>query len=725
MEFAKGDIVVMDEGSERTVWLSEEAVIRELGVTEKYLWKKARPKYKAKVPDRYRRGDLMPKTGIAWRFARINKRFYYCYANIPDKAPAHYRSKLPSEPEMIAQAERTEMQTATQRAIEKLDKEVREMPQQSDIEYYMYRSMPTFANEQAVGLASVRAYFERLARWQDEKLYKQYGIKSELDLLSAVITELTKRKIYGFGIQKATSFRKKLKGMPRHIDDQRVYVINGRFGNDNARVVGVFDIVDRETGEVMKYDAHQTLMYHLYMNPFNPQKEYETVLYEKYKYHIQNIGVMPVAYRTFCFNVANFATNSLMAAQRHGRSYANKKYKPYTPFAHLEYAHSLWSGDGSGTKLQYRGYDYAGNPKIRTLYALRISDVASRCIVGYSLSPVKKEETMEMVKEAVRMAIIRGDRLSVFDFITDNHGSFTGAESDMFLRTVFDKVRHIVVGMSQQNPEEMHIRLLTESCRDQVNWSKIGFNASDIDYKANADYLPEVDKLPDYEEAVRQFAEMVRRYNDTPWGEEHLTPNQRFERKHKDCRPLCDVTLRYAFGNVSKMDVSYMRTFIIVRKKIGGANKEFMFEIPDYNNSIEMIGRANGFKSDAEVIVRWDATAADVYSAKDTYLFTCRPALKAAKSYAEATDERLKAFGVNEKRKSDYAKTEKEFLEGVLKSHEQLSYGEVLQQNKKKAKETMNAIIEVEESLELNEKQKKQIEKIDKLTEEERAFRDL
>lgn len=89
------------EGAVKRWWISQEGLIRNLdGLTESYFWKRIRPLYLDSVSAAKRGKDVLPDTGKAWRWARINGRFYYCLDNIPDQAPASYRSRLPRPDQM-------------------------------------------------------------------------------------------------------------------------------------------------------------------------------------------------------------------------------------------------------------------------------------------------------------------------------------------------------------------------------------------------------------------------------------------------------------------------------------------------------------------------------------------------------------------------------------------------------------------------------------------------
>jgi len=109
MSIIQPDIIVRKGDSDNpTVWISDNYLLGTIpSIGENYLWKKGRPAYKSSVQPCFRNKTFLPDTGISWRWAKVNGTFYYCYDNIPDKAPTNYRSSLPSKEELIELAKLT------------------------------------------------------------------------------------------------------------------------------------------------------------------------------------------------------------------------------------------------------------------------------------------------------------------------------------------------------------------------------------------------------------------------------------------------------------------------------------------------------------------------------------------------------------------------------------------------------------------------------------------
>lgn len=103
MQLLPSDITTRaDRNGQQTVWVSERLLVSLCdGLTEDYLWKKGRPAYAKTVPSNRRKQKVMPDTGAAWRFAKIDGAWYYDLDRIPDRAPTRYRSQLPDKDTLL------------------------------------------------------------------------------------------------------------------------------------------------------------------------------------------------------------------------------------------------------------------------------------------------------------------------------------------------------------------------------------------------------------------------------------------------------------------------------------------------------------------------------------------------------------------------------------------------------------------------------------------------
>ena len=84
----------------KSIWIAHSYLLATCsGLSDEHM-RNMRSKYKSSVAPSFRDRDMLPDSGTAWRWATINDKFYYSYDNIPDKAPAHYKSQLPTKQEL-------------------------------------------------------------------------------------------------------------------------------------------------------------------------------------------------------------------------------------------------------------------------------------------------------------------------------------------------------------------------------------------------------------------------------------------------------------------------------------------------------------------------------------------------------------------------------------------------------------------------------------------------
>lgn len=368
-----------------------------------------------------------------------------------------------------------------------------------------------------------------------------------------------------------------------------------------------------------------------------------------------------------------------LALHRNGWAWYRKHMLTYIPAAKLSYAHSLFCGDGSGLigykywKKSYKGGKASCELKVKNLYAVLITDVASGYIAGFEFSPEgDSAETGAMMREAVRMAVEQGGRQTMFEFVSDNHGAFTKAENKEFLRSVFNVVRTIAPGNSQANPAEIMFKLFKNgTLRHLRNFVRSSHNASDPENFANVDNITK-EQYPTYDEAIEQIKEAIHQWNNTPRGDGR-TPQQIFsENKHADCKPMSAMQVRDILGNHTKVEVTRMRGFVAVSH----AGEKALFEIPDYHDTgAQRISAATGYGYNAHVYVHWDDTGADLYSSDGKYIMTCPPAERAGKAHAELSDEQRAARRRLSERQSSQIESSLAFGSKVLDAAEALYSG--------------------------------------------------
>ena len=697
MQLIHGDIFIRSEKGGKTLWINQRLIESKLHISEEYLWK-TRFIYRQALPPSHRNFDILPDNGKAWRWARMNDAFYYDINRIPNRAPKYYRDMLPNNQELMQLIDTMQVKTKSD-VIEHVKKElayrVGDFVSGEDVKYFRYESEPSFTEDKAAQLAQAKAWCQLISNFTNSGQYRQIGVNRKEHFYQICTDLITPLQLEGLHIKTVKSLRKKLHYWPAMDETaQRQYLVSSKYGNQNARKVGKFKLVDTITGEILEFDIHEAIMFNLYMNPGQPQKEELLPLWEDYKETLAEFTAEPpMAYRTFCQYCSRFDTDLATAKARHGKDYYSKHYLTYVPAEALQYAHSLFAGDGSAT-VAYKYYDADGKCCRMNLYLIMVSDVASRNIAGWA--PAREgmhNETPRMVERAVKMAVEAGGRQTMFELVTDNHGAFTGKESDDMLKGIFNKVRTIRPGNSQANPAETQFRLFKKTLKRFNNFLRSSW-VGGINSQANPDFIPNNELLPTYDEAVFQMTRIIADYNNKQLRD-GSTPAQRFANKHPECKPMDERQLRSVFGYQTKIDVSYMRGFVQVWK----GERMYKFEIANYNVAATSIAKATGYKPDAQVLVKWDESGADLYNLQGKYILSCAPAKQTKQSHAESNDLTDYALGHHLKRQAEQQAGADEFERKIVETAALIHTGNVEAYNiavtdKNFSKETYNADME-------------------------------
>nr|DAN53473.1 MAG TPA: integrase [Caudoviricetes sp.] len=714
MNLQPTDIIIRKTDGTEMLWLSQRLVMEVCGIDDEYLrLSKVRYKKSVRSCDLAKSKEFLPDSGKAWRWARTGNGFYYCLDNIPDRAPKHYRSMFGTAEELkeaLKGLENTSKKALNENIKDMIKQQVKALVNLDDARYYEYDAPVLFNPKKSKELAKAKAWISYIKENYENGGYKNLGLLRKQDFLAVCTDILAEMQLEGLKVNNSAYLRRKTENFPADLLNQRDYLINERYDNDNARKVGKYPLVDTETGEIFKFDAHEAIMYNAYMNPFGSSKEAIRQLYVNiYSEAIREFGFEPIAYRTFCDHLTRFHKHMLMAKERHGKDYFRKQFLTYVPQKKLQYSHSLFAGDGSGT-INYKYYGKKNELKTMKLYVMLISDVASRKIVGWSVAEKgSHKETPEMVREAVKMAVKNCNYQTMFEFISDNHGAFTDSNSEAFLGMVFNKVRTIEAGNSQANPAETEFRLFKQSLKGLSNYGSTSWDAG-IEGRSNPDYF-NVKDLPTYEEAIEQFSEIVERWNAGKLRD-GSTPNERFEHKNPKCADIDSRIIRRIYGNHTQADISYMRGFVKVEKTRGYEYREsYLFEIPDYwGDGGEMIAKATGYKKNAPVKIVWTEEMADLYTLDDKFIMSCPPAVLASSSHAEADEESLKALGHHKKRKEQMEYATDEFLSNLTDIWSELPYEHQMKAGG--SKESYNEKMIEAENSQQKAKSKKSLKKI-------------
>ena len=711
MNLLNNDIIIRKYKDEERLWASQRLVMQNCGVSEEFLRTRSRKGYAQSLKS-YKTSDYLPDTGKAWRWAKVKGQFYYDYDRIPDRKPTHYRSKLGTKHELLQAYEA--LLSANNGRKEDLVKntilgQVALLINNTDIRYYKYDGEVIFTHLQAKQMTLAKAWCVWIAKQVENDNFKLLGIAKKQDFYAICTEILSPLELEGFNISSAEYLRNRTNDFITKTANDKIkqlkFFISEKYNNQNAKIVGKYPLFSEETGEIFQFDIHQAIMYNVYMNPKGSNVEYARTIWEnKYCEDIKEFGLEPVAYRTFCSHLTRFNKRIMMIRERYGKEYYRKHIQTYVPSDKLSFSHSLFCADGSGI-INYQFIDKQGKHKTKKLYVILVTDVASKRIVGWA--PAKKgfsNETPEMMMDAVKMAVRRTGKQTMFEFISDNHGAFVSAESKTFLEMIFNKVRTIESGNSQANPAETMFRLFKRSLKDIKSFISTSWNAG-VEGQANPDYI-KLDGLPNYEDACIMMNELVERWNDSK-QRDLTTPNQRYQIKHPDCQPMNPIVLRHLFGNHTEVNVARMRGFVDVYKTKGyNESKLHQFEIPNFGGEgTEIIAKATGYKYNAIVKVVWDEDFADLYTLDEQYIMTCEKALKTKSSHAEMSEKHENALDHQMNRKHSQDQYIDDFEAELANSMLELGYSQQIAFGGNK--ESYNGSQIENESKKINKKQTK------------------
>ena len=324
------------------------------------------------------------------------------------------------------------------------------------------------------------------------------------------------------------------------------------------------------------------------------------------------------------------------------------------------------------------------------MYTMLITDVGSRYMVGYSVSRKGQHiEDFRMLRDAMRMALLDNGKTEVMDFLSDNHGAYTGAESQAYLSLACAQHRTIAPHDSQANPAECIFRLFKRHFKSYFNLPETSWNAKSLESMANPDYY-DIMALPTFSEAQELLDNAIREWN-TSLLKCGMPPEQWFREFKNPAAGQYDARrYRMVTGEVSKRDISYARSILEVERQ----GVKYKYDIPNDATTVALIAKHMGYAPNLTVTAYWDAEGADLYTPGGVYMFTCAPAPLASKTYAEATPEGLRALGHHIQKGETYDAITEKFVEDVTRAKAMLSPNYEFNVQDSGTKEDYNALRE-------------------------------
>lgn len=98
MKFQKDSMFSRRERSGRkSLWICQDWIIEQFGITEKDLRTKCRDRYRKSIPKHRHKQAVMPDSGKSWRYGKFNGKYYYDFERLPEGR----RAKLPSKKDLL------------------------------------------------------------------------------------------------------------------------------------------------------------------------------------------------------------------------------------------------------------------------------------------------------------------------------------------------------------------------------------------------------------------------------------------------------------------------------------------------------------------------------------------------------------------------------------------------------------------------------------------------
>jgi len=232
MQLLHNDIQVRNYKDGETIWVSHRFVLQVCQVTDDYL-RKARTVFKKSIQKGYKYGDFLPNTGSAWRWGKANGTFYYDYDCLPDRKPTHYRSKFGTKHELLTAYEAllsTTTNNKQNQITNLIQSQVNTLIDNTDITYYMYSAIVGFNQNQALQMATGRAWCIFIHKQLFNDNFKGLGINKKQDFLQICADMIAPLQLEGFKINSADYLRNKISEFPiSNLTEQRNFFVSGKY----------------------------------------------------------------------------------------------------------------------------------------------------------------------------------------------------------------------------------------------------------------------------------------------------------------------------------------------------------------------------------------------------------------------------------------------------------------------------------------------------------------
>lgn len=563
MNITPQDILIHQGG--KTIWLSHDFLLKVCsGITEEYM-RKVRAKYKKSVWPSWRDRDLLPDTGKSWRWGKANNTYYYAWQNIPNRAPAFYRDKLPSEQELLNYGN----DQATETPFEKAFKEAL----RSDYKQYLHcynECTPTQQKNLSIYAAVIKTavdyitlhkintsrydFFNQLASWiksnnipyapKNPRILKEDKIMPLLNDKELSVTDIVKLK---------------------------------RSGNKNAHREFADEEIRSWIMQMKATGANYT----------------EEHTYRKVK-QMCLLTNKPVPSRRWIGTNFNETHNMRYITAHKNFGKKGRFANPYTGhqrFQNALYAGDCWQVDGTRVNiLPHMHEDSKGEKSNRYLYIIAVRDVHSGDVLGYTYT---YNENRWVVHEALRMAVQNTGYLP-YEIIFDKYPGHNTPEA----KSNVEMLEHLGVTVRmeasttiKQNLERWFGTMQTVFLQDSHYYYGEGVKSRRRSAHRSEEFAKRMAKEAkaadfDWQQACNHYNTVLEAYRQTPykeWSKKHSTvdasPAELHDISEKpNVRMLEEQEIVYLFGLRKKIKFRGQGLLPITINHV-----DFQYRCTDYN----------------------------------------------------------------------------------------------------------------------------------------------
>lgn len=564
MQLHSSDIYIQKDRTARAVWIAHEYMMS-LGCTDGYL-RKERALYNKTVAPSFRKRDILPDTGRAWRWAKLNNRYWYAYDNIPDKAPAHYKSQLPSAEEIMTIALQEQKQEPNE-----LENHFKDYLTNHYVPYlHQYNDCTSI---QQRNLAKAAAIMEAAKVW--------------------VIQQAINLKKYDF-INEFTALIEKydvayLPKNPRIFKNKIMELANGE------AITNIVQLPRKGNNNAGKHSDEEIRSWVLQLRSLQGLNFSNAFIIRKIRKMCTLVGKPVPSDRWVGAIMEDHNTDYLTAEERFGsKGRFAAMHRSYSPMQNALFAGDCWQVDG--TRVNFLEHTHQGEKQF--LYIIAVRDVHSGEIVGWHFDT---KEDRWAVHNAIRMAVRETGYLP-HTIVFDRFPGHNTPEMEYFIKGLEvsgTQVKFTHKAEGKAAVERWFGTLQSVFMMESKWYYGEGVKSRRKYAHRSAEYITQLrkeanqniakgskEKVWNFDTAVDEANKVIEAYRNTAlceYSRKHktvqLTPAEIHEQSEKPhVRPVEEHQFWFLFGMKVKLPIKNEGLII---KEIAGA--KFHYQVTDYN----------------------------------------------------------------------------------------------------------------------------------------------